>query len=113
MCRIVAFLARARPVCEAPGPHSRVWIHGSQELDAPRAAIGHGAPLSLARAGGGAIGLGASCGSTVGIAVDRLLNVEGIGERRLAHATQRLAACRSLTVLLVRGQVEGDEENQV
>lgn len=36
-----------------------------------------------------------------------------VGERSLRHASKALSACRSLALLLVCGEVEGDEQNEV
>jgi hypothetical protein len=36
-----------------------------------------------------------------------------VGKRCLRHATKGLAGARCLAVLLVRGEIEGDEENEV
>lgn len=70
--------------------------------------------LSLARSGGGAVGLGASSGGTVGLALDGgSLNQMRVGEGSLGHASKALAAARRLALLLVCGEVEGDEEDQV
>lgn len=65
---------------------------------------------SLTRSGGGTVGLGSS-GAGTGLA-DVGSHMDGVGQRSLAHAAQGLAS-GSLAVLLVGGEVEGDEENQV
>jgi hypothetical protein len=83
----------------------------------PQLHLGSTRPLSLARARGNAVGLGASGGGTVGLAVGAAvaggLGVREVGEGSLAHAAKRLASRLLATRLLVRGGVEGDEENQV
>lgn len=85
----------------------------SQTAASPRRCSLH---LRLARAGGGAVGLGASrrgtVGLAVGLAVDGGVDGQGVGQGSLAHAAERLAG-RRLAALLVRGKVEGDEEDQV
>lgn len=74
--------------------------------------------LRLARASGGAVGLGTSSGSTVGLAVGGTIRLavgrcaNEVGDGGLAHAAKRLASSR-LAALLVSSKVEGDEENQV
>lgn len=72
--------------------------------------------LSLARASRGAVGLSASGGGTVavtvGLAVSGSVTVDEVGKRGLAHAAKRLASSR-LAALLVGGEVEGDEKDQV
>jgi len=60
--------------------------------------------LSFARPGGGTV-----CLDTSSVGGD----VNGVRERSLAHASQRLASGGSLAVFLVRGEVEGDEEDQI
>lgn len=37
----------------------------------------------------------------------------GLGDRRLRHTAKGLASTRRLAILLVRGEVEGDEEDEV
>lgn len=69
------------------------------------------ANLSLAGPSSGTVGLGTS-GSAIGLAVGVGSHVDRVGKRSLAHASQRLASS-SLAVLLVGGEVEGDEEDQV
>lgn len=71
----------------------------------------HVVNLSLAGSGRATVGLGTSC-SAVGLAAGVGSHVDRVGERSLAHASQRLASS-SLAVLLVGGEVEGDEEDEV
>lgn len=71
----------------------------------------HVANLSLAGPGSGSVGLGTS-GLAIGLAAGVRSHVDRVGERSLAHASQRLASS-SLAVLLISGEVEGDEEDQV
>lgn len=67
--------------------------------------------LSLARAGSNTVGLGSSRGGlSIGAGEGR--GVGEVGERSLAHATQRLAR-GLLAILLVSGGIERDEEDQV
>lgn len=69
------------------------------------------APLGSPRASGGAVGLDAGClGIAVRLAVD---NVVRIRQRSLAHSPHSLAPARSLAILLIRGEVERDEEEEV
>lgn len=73
--------------------------------------------LGLAGARSRAVGLGTSGGGgSVGLAGGGDEgNVVRVGKRSLGHAAQGLAGGRAglLGVLLVGGEVEGDEENQV
>lgn len=68
--------------------------------------------LSLAGSGGGTVGLGTSGGS-IGLGAHGSSHVDGVGQRSLAHAAKGLASSGTLAALLVGGEVEGDEENQV
>lgn len=74
--------------------------------------------LCLARASSGTVSLRPSGGGTVSVAValavssDRSLDVQRVGKRSLGHASQRLAR-GAFTALLVGGEVEGDEEDQI
>lgn len=73
--------------------------------------------LCLARASSGTVGLCPGGGGTVGVAValavgSRSLDVQRVGKRSLGHASQRLAR-GAFTALLVGGEVEGDEEDQI
>lgn len=70
--------------------------------------------LSLARSGGGTVGPGAGSGGTVRLALDGGgLDQVRVGKGSLGHASKALATARRLALLLVRGEVEGDEEDQV
>ena len=73
------------------------------------------ANLGPPRAGGGAVGLDARrLGRAVGVAVGRGGGaVDRVGQRGLAHPTHSLAPTRPLAVLLVGGEVERDEEEEV
>jgi hypothetical protein len=74
--------------------------------------VGH--RLSLARSGGGTVGPGAGSSGTVGLALDGGgLDQVRVGKRSLGHAAKALATARRLALLLVCGEVEGDEEDQV
>jgi hypothetical protein len=61
----------------------------------------------------GAVGLGASGGGTVGLLDRSSLDQMRVGKRSLRHASEALSAGRSLALLLVGGEVEGDEQNEV
>lgn len=68
--------------------------------------------LSLARSGGVAVRLGTSRGSTVGLALDG--GGAEVGKGSLAHSSKTLAGgVARLSVTLVSGQVERDEENEI
>ena len=105
--------------------------HNSKQDCKPSRFLAH--HLSLARAGGSAVGPGGAgsagtvsvavgmavavtVGGSVGLlgaAIESLLDHLGVGKRSLAHLAQRLAGGRSLLVLAVGGKVEGDEEHKV
>lgn len=69
--------------------------------------------LSLAGSGRGAVGLGASGRGTVRLLDGSGLDQVRVGKRSLGHAAEALSAGRGLSLLLVGGKVEGDEENEV
>ncbi|KAI6755183.1 hypothetical protein HG531_004289 [Fusarium graminearum] len=69
--------------------------------------------LSLAGSGRGAVGLGASGRGTVRLLDGSGLDQVRVGKRSLGHAAEALSAGRGLSLLLVGGEVEGDEEDEV
>ena len=69
--------------------------------------------LSLARSNGTAVGLSTGSGSTVGLLGRSGLDQVRVGKGSLGHASEALSAARSLSLLLVGGEVEGDEEDKV
>lgn len=67
--------------------------------------------LCLPRSGRHAVGLGASRSSLAQV-VNSGVDMR-VGERGLGHASKRLAGTWGLPVLLVRGNIEQDEEDEV
>lgn len=68
------------------------------------------ASLSSARPGRGSVGLNAG---RLGRGAAGVHDGLGVGERGLAHPTNRLATAGTLAILLVGGEVERDEEEEV
>jgi hypothetical protein len=69
--------------------------------------------LSLAGSSRGTVGLGTSGGGTVGLLDGSGLDQVRVGKRGLRHTAEALSAGRGLSLLLVGGKVEGDEEDEV
>jgi hypothetical protein len=69
--------------------------------------------LSLTGSSRGTVGLGSSGGGTVGLLDRSGLDQVRVGKRGLRHAAEALSAGRGLSLLLVGGEVEGDEEDEV
>ena len=92
----------------------KTLFSNNQQFATGRCGPCHVANLSSPRSGRTAVGLNTGCLSvTVGASVRGTQNRLRIGEGSLRHAANGLAAGRALAVLLVGGEVERDEEEEV